>query len=337
MPPLWLAVAPDCEVRQRMQPVTKQQTVCVYIGSELARYGFGQGHPFGPDRLDAFWRQAQADGLDRQVLQCSPVAAARETIERFHTPAYVERVIAQSASGTGFLDCGDTPAPQGIYESACFVVGSVLDAVARLQNGTCRRAFVPIAGLHHARRDAAAGFCVFNDCGIAIETLRQVYGVRRVAYVDIDAHHGDGVFYSFEDDPDLVFADLHEDGRFLYPGTGSITETGSGAARGTKLNIPMPPDADDGLFIKAWEQVEAFIDAACPEFILLQCGADSIAGDPITHLRYTPAAHRHATLRLCRLAEKHCRGSLLALGGGGYNRGNLAAAWTAVVAALLEV
>jgi acetoin utilization protein AcuC len=319
-----------------MQQSAKSGKVCVYVGDELAAYGFGHGHPFGPDRLDAFWRQAQADGLDRQVLQCSPVAATRAAIERFHTPAYVERVIAQSASGTGYLDDGDTPAPQGIYESACFVVGSVLDAIARLLQGDCRHAFVPIAGLHHARRDSAAGFCVFNDCGIAIETLRQVHGVRRIAYVDIDAHHCDGVFYSFEDDPELLIADLHEDGRFLYPGTGSVTETGSGAARGTKLNIPMPPDAGDALFYKAWEQVEAFIDAAGPEFILLQCGADSIAGDPITHLRYSPAAHRHATARLCRLAEKHCHGRLLAMGGGGYNRGNLATAWSAVVAALLE-
>jgi acetoin utilization protein AcuC len=319
-----------------MQQSARQQDVCVYIGDQLAAYGFGRGHPFGPDRLDAFWREARETGLDRQVRQCSPVASTREAIERFHTPAYVARVIAQSASGTGFLDAGDTPAPQGIYESACFVVGSVLDAVERLLNGGCRHAFVPIAGLHHARRDAAAGFCVFNDCGIAIETLRHVYGVQRVAYVDIDAHHGDGVFYSFEDDPDLWFADLHEDGRFLYPGTGSVSETGSGVAQGTKLNIPMPPDADDALFFKAWEPVEAFIDAASPEFILLQCGADSIAGDPITHLRYTPAAHRHAASRLCRLAAKHCTGRLLALGGGGYNRDNLAAAWTAVVAALLE-
>jgi acetoin utilization protein AcuC len=332
---VWLAMGAAREAGHCMQQPDKQHAVCVYIGRELAAYGFGQGHPFGPDRLDAFWRRAQESGIDRQVRQCTPVAAAREAIERFHTPAYVERVIAQSASGTGFLDAGDTPAPRGIYEAACFVVGSVLDAVERLLNGGCRHAFVPIAGLHHAHRAAAAGFCVFNDCGIAIETLRQVHGVRRVAYVDIDAHHGDGVFYSFEDDPDLLIADLHEDGRFLYPGTGAVTETGSGTARGTKLNIPMPPDAGDALFFKAWEQVEAFIDAARPEFILLQCGADSIAGDPITHLRYTPDAHRHAALRLCKLAEKHCQGRLLALGGGGYNRANLAAAWTTVVAALL--
>jgi acetoin utilization protein AcuC len=310
--------------------------VCVYIGDELAGYGFGQGHPFGPDRLGAFWKLAQASGLDRRVAQCAPVLADRSVVERFHTPEYVERVIRQSASGSGYLDAGDTPAYPGVYESARYVVGSVLDAVKRLLSGDCRRALVPIAGLHHARRDTAAGFCVFNDCGIAIETLRTQHGLQRLAYVDIDAHHGDGVFYSFESDPDLIFADLHEDGHYLYPGTGMAEETGTGAARGTKLNIPMPPEADDDRVYQAWERAERFIEAGEPQFILFQCGADSIAGDPITHLRYSPAAHRHAAQRLCRLADRHCNGRLLALGGGGYNRGNLARAWTAVLEALLE-
>lgn len=168
--------------------------VCVTIGDQLARYGFGEGHPFGPDRLAAFWTEAQAQGLDRQWIQCLPGSATRELLERFHTPEYVERVISQSATGEGYLDCGDTPAFPGIYEAACTVVGSVLDAVERIMKAECRHAFVPIAGLHHARRDSAAGFCVFNDCGIAIEILRLQYGLQRIAYVDIDAHHGDGVF-----------------------------------------------------------------------------------------------------------------------------------------------
>jgi len=310
--------------------------VCVTIGEQLARYGFGEGHPFGPDRLAAFWTEAQAQGLDRQLIQCPPGSAGRELLERFHTTEYVERVISQSAAGAGYLDCGDTPAFPGIYEAACTVVGSVLDAVERIMKAECRHAFVPIAGLHHARRDSAAGFCVFNDCGIAIETLRLQYSLQRIAYVDIDAHHGDGVFYSFEEDADLIFADMHEDGRVLYPGTGAAEETGKGRARGTKLNIPMPPESGDDLFYPAWQRLEDFVDRHSPQFILFQCGADSIAGDPITHLRYTPAAHRHAAQRLKYLAEKHCQGRLLAMGGGGYNRDNLARAWTAVTAALLE-
>ena len=311
-------------------------TACVYIGEELARYGFGQGHPFGPDRMGVFWQAAQSAGLESRVTVCPPVMADRNSIERFHTAGYVDRVIGQSATGSGYLDLGDTPAFPGVYEAAAYVVGSVLDAIDQVMAGRCSRAFVPIAGLHHARRDSAAGFCVFNDCGVAIETLRLVHGLRRVAYVDIDAHHGDGVFYAFEDDPDLIFADLHEDGRYLYPGTGDRDETGTGAGQGTKLNLPMDMQAGDEAFFAAWERAEVFVDAHRPEFILLQCGADSIAGDPITHLQYTAAAHAHAARRLCALADRHCGGRLLALGGGGYSRDNLARAWTAVLAELAD-
>ncbi|HLA74340.1 MAG TPA: acetoin utilization protein AcuC [Gammaproteobacteria bacterium] len=311
------------------------KSVCVYIGEQLAQYGFGHGHPFGADRMQAFWDAAQQAGLDASVEVCEPVLASQEAIERFHTHDYVERVKQQSVSGQGYLDYGDTPAFPGVYEAAAYVVGTTLDALGRIIRGQCRRAFVPIAGLHHARRDGAAGFCVFNDCGVAIETLRQRYRVQRVAYVDIDAHHGDGVFYAFEHDPQLVIADIHEDGRYLFPGTGTGLETGRGLAQGTKLNIAMKPGADDQDFFVAWQQVEGFVDKANPEFIILQCGADSLADDPITHLRYSAAAHGHAAARLRQLADKHCQGRLLALGGGGYNRDNLAQAWTAVVAALV--
>jgi acetoin utilization protein AcuC len=309
--------------------------VGVYIGAALARYGFGQGHPFGPDRMQAFWDEAQRRGLDRRVTVRAPVAAEPESILRFHTADYVERVRRQSQTGHGYLDWGDTPAFPGVFEAAAAVVGSTVDAVRAVMRTELDAAFVPIAGLHHARRDGAAGFCVFNDCGVAIETLRAEFGVRRVAYVDIDAHHGDGVFYAFETDPELIYADIHEDGRALYPGTGDASETGRGAATGTKLNVPMPPGADDTAFFAAWERVESHLRGARPEFILLQCGADSLADDPITHLRYTAHAHGHAAARLRELATACCGGRLVAMGGGGYNRRNIAAAWCAVVEALL--
>ena len=310
--------------------------VSVYVGDALAAYGFGEGHPFGPDRLDAFWRGMLERGLDQRVQLCAPRQADDTQILAFHTDAYLQQVKSQSVSGSGYLDAGDTPAFRGMYEAAGTVVGTVLAAVDDLVKGRCRHSFVPIAGLHHASREGAAGFCVFNDCGVAIEVLRRDYGIRRVAYVDIDAHHADGVFYAFESDPDLVFADLHEDGRFLYPGTGFVEETGTGAAEGTKLNVPMPPKADDRVFAQVWESVRGFVDRAEPGFILMQCGADSLAGDPITHLMYSEASHRRAARDLKAIAERHCRGRLLALGGGGYNRDNLARAWTAVVEALLE-
>ncbi len=315
--------------------MSSDKPVCVYLGEDLKRYGFGDEHPFGPDRMDAFWREACDQGLDAALGMHEPVAASREDIARFHDDAYIDRVIELSARGEGYLDNGDTPAFEGIYEAAAFVVGTTLDACRRLMGGDCTRVFIPIAGLHHGQRGAAAGFCALNDCGVAIETLKREYHLTRIAYVDIDAHHGDGVFYAFESDPALAYADLHEDGRFLYPGTGNAREHGRGDAAGTKLNIPMPPDADDRQFLLAWERVEEFIDAARPEFILFQCGADSIAGDPITHLRYSSAAHGHAAESLCALADAHAQGRLLAMGGGGYNRRNLALAWTAVVATLV--
>jgi acetoin utilization protein AcuC len=305
--------------------------VCVYIGEALAKYNFGEDHPFGPQRHDAFVAEFNRQGLNRKVDILAPVAGTQQALARFHTAEYITRVKGMSATAVGYLDGGDTPAFAGMYEVALGVVGTTLDAVKQVVEGNYKRAFTPIGGLHHARRDSAAGFCIFNDCGVAIETLRSEHGINKIAYVDIDAHHGDGVFYSFEDEPDLCFIDMHEDGRYLYPGTGAITETGKEAAQGTKLNIPMPMYANDTLFFEVWEKVEAFLKKASPEFILLQCGADSIKGDPITHMEYSEQAHAHAAQRLCVLADELCNGRLVAMGGGGYNLDNLAKGWTAVV------
>lgn len=310
--------------------------VSVYMGEALARYAFGADHPFGPYRHGAFEAEFRRTGLDREAAIRAPALADQETVEWFHTHEYVERVKTQSKTGRGYLDWGDTPAFPGVFEAASTVVGTTLAALHEVVTGEIHRAFVPIAGLHHARRDSAAGFCVFNDCGVAIEVLRRHYDIRRVAYVDIDAHHGDGVFYGFEDDPDLIFVDFHEDGRYLYPGTGRSDETGTGGAAGTKRNIPMAPGATDEDFVQQWEEAETFLRNAAPEVVLLQCGADSLAGDPITHLGYSEAAHAHAARRLCAIADEYSHGRILALGGGGYNLDNLARAWTAVVRTFLE-
>ncbi len=303
----------------------------VYKGDALANYGFGDEHPFGVDRHDAFQSELADAGLGTAIQYAAPRRASVEELALFHTPEYIELVSKRSQDGIGFLDDGDTPAYPGIFDTASDVAGTTLAAVDAIMAGESKRAFVPIAGLHHAGRGHAAGFCVFNDCGIAVEHLRKKHKLRRIAYVDIDAHHGDGVFYGFEDDPDLLFADIHEDGRYLYPGTGSADETGKGEARGTKLNIPMPPGAGDAEFESAWSKVRDYVDQAEPEFIIFQCGADSLAGDPITHLQYTESAHGSAASDLCELADRHCGGRIIGTGGGGYNRQNLARAWTRVV------
>ena len=318
-----------------MSPANPRVTALVH-GEQIARYGFGEGHPFGPDRHDVFMRELAAQGLRDAVVSMSPREATLEELHWFHSAAFVGLVRERSAAGTGYLDAGDTPAWKGVFEAASSVVGAALEAAEALMRGEARRAFVPIAGLHHASRSHAAGFCVFNDCGVVAEMLRRRHGLQRVAYVDIDVHHGDGVYYSFEEDPFLVFADVHEDGRFLYPGTGAAGENGLGLGRGSKLNIPMMPGAGDADFFEAWARVEAHLEQHRPEFIIFQCGADSLEGDPLAHLRYTEEAHAHAARRLMDIAERHARGRVLGLGGGGYNRENLARAWTRVVREFVE-
>jgi acetoin utilization protein AcuC len=301
----------------------------------IADYGFGEGHPFGPDRHDAFHHELEAAGVAAQVVFGEARMASCAELSAYHTKRYINYVREACASNQGMLDANDTPAFEGLFEAASWVAGGTLNLVDAIMEGKAKRGFIPIGGLHHAGRDHTAGFCVFNDCGIAAEVLRANYGLQRIAYVDIDAHHGDGMYYAFEEDPGIYIADIHEDGRALFPGTGHARERGKGVAEGTKLNIPLRPRSDDKQFLEVWEQVEVFLEDVQPEFILFQCGADSIAGDPITHLRFTPEAHAHAARRLCAIADRHCEGRILAMGGGGYNRENLAKGWTAVVRELV--
>ena len=312
-----------------------RDTVLV-AGEALGRYGFPEGHPWGVDRYGHFMQALRAQELEGRLRVQRPREALRYELETFHQPAYVSLVEQRSALGQGFLDAGDTPAYRGVFEAASAVVGGALVAMEEIMEGRAKRGFVPIAGLHHAAPGTASGFCVFNDIGVVIQALRHRYGVQRIAYVDIDAHHGDGVYYPFEHDPLLCFADIHEDGRYLFPGTGAAHETGIGPAQGLKLNIPIAPSSRDDVFWAAWERVEAHVAAFRPEFIILQAGADSLEGDPLTHLCFSEAAHAHAAARLADLADTHCQGRLLGLGGGGYNRSNLARAWTSVVRSFLE-
>ena len=306
------------------------------MGEQQARYGFPGGHPFGTDRHGAFLREFEQRNLGSRVTHLEPGQASLDDLLLFHTPEYVEFVRHSSEQGGGYLDAGDTPSFRGVYEAAACVVGGSLKAADWIMAGHRRRAFAPIAGLHHAARDRAAGFCVFNDCGVVIEALRLRHGLKCIAYVDIDAHHGDGVFYAFEADPGVIFADIHESGDTLYPGTGTEAESGSGAAIGTKLNMPLPAGSGDAQFQQVWPLVIEHVERFKPEFLVLQCGADSVAGDPLTNLRFTPATHARAARDLCQLADRLGHGRVLALGGGGYDRGNLAQAWTAVLEALLE-
>src|SRR6187200_3471223 len=314
----------------------------VVLGKELSNYTFGEKHPFNSRRLDAFWSKiTQSPHISSDNLKViSPAIADERIIYYFHDKDYINFVKKSSIDGIGYLDSGDTPSFKGVFDASLYVVGSTLLALDTVVNNTegIIHPFNPIGGLHHARRNAAGGFCVFNDIGVAIMYARKKYDLRKILYIDIDAHHGDGVYYEFEDDPLLFIADIHEDGQFLYPGTGFEFETGLGKAQGTKLNITMTPYSTEKDFIARFKKINEFIDnVAKPELIILQCGADCIDGDPITHLKYTQKAHRYAADDLHRLAHKHCDGRIIALGGGGYNRLNIGNAWTEVVRSFLDM
>ena len=244
--------------------------VSLYVSEALGKYGFPNGHPFGPDRQDAFWKEAVKQGLDKRVALRDSRPAEREEIGRFHVSEHIERVERLSRLGYGSIDYGDTPAYPGVFDASSAVVGAALEGLERVMNGESLRTFQPIGGLHHARRSSAAGFCVFNDCGVVIDTLRSRYGLTRIAYVDIDVHHGDGLYYPYESDPTLIYADIHEDGNFLYPGTGHDFERGQGEAEGLKLNIPMQPGWGDKEFMRAWERVVDHVRRLKPEFIVMQ-------------------------------------------------------------------
>ena len=305
--------------------------LAVFVGDLLACYGFPDGHPLGIDRQGAFWSDAVAHGLDQRVQVVTPRLATREELERFHTPEHVSWVKLRSEIGEGYLDYGDTPAFPGVFERGAAVAGTALEGLEHLMTGQARRTFQPIGGLHHARRSRSAGFCVFNDLGVVIDSLRSRFGVKRIGYVDIDVHHGDGIYYPYETDRDLIVVDIHEDGRALYPGTGHAEEVGRGEAKGTKLNLPLPPRAGDREFFAAWEKGLAHLRRHKPEFLILQAGADGLAGDPLADLLLTPAVHARVARDALALAEELCGGRLMAFGGGGYDLKNLAAAWTAVM------
>jgi acetoin utilization protein AcuC len=263
-----------------------------------------------------------------------PRKVDKQVVELFHSMELIEYVERASNLGYGSLDQGDTPAFKGVLDATLFVVGSTIFAAEKVLDGELDHAFNPIGGLHHSTRHSSAGFCVFNDIGILTEVLRKSFGIRRILYVDIDVHHGDGVFYSYESDPDFFLYDIHEDGRFIYPGTGSAKEIGTGKAAGTKVNIPLLPGSGDADVQKTIPKLEAFGEQARPEFIIFQCGADGLTGDPLGGLSYSPKTHQMVTQSLHILAHNVCKGRILALGGGGYLPENCGAAWTRVVRTL---
>lgn len=314
------------------------KTVFVYDDAFLS-YDFGPSHPLRPVRLRLAAELARSTGLLEQpnVLLAKPRMADTEQVLLFHTRDYVDLVERLSRTGEGLLDLGDTPSFKGCFESSKLYVGGSILAADLLMEKKADHAFNPAGGLHHAHLGAASGFCIFNDPAIVVAYLKHRYQVKKMLYLDVDAHHGDGVMYGFYSDPSLLNIDFHQDGRYLFPGTGFPREMGEGQARGLKVNVPLLPRTGDVSYLRAFREiVPRMAKAFGPEVILMQCGADSHFDDRLANLGLTTSCYEQMGEMVHSLAHELCDGRVLLFGGGGYSLSSVARCWTLAFSKLAE-
>jgi acetoin utilization protein AcuC len=303
----------------------------------FVNYNLGPYHPLRPIRVRLTYDLIRAKGIldDAAIEVVKARSASRDEIKLFHEESYVTLVERYSKKGLGLLDAGDTPVFKGCYEATSLVVGASLAGADMVMKEKLSHSFNPSGGLHHAHPERASGFCIFNDPAIVISYLKSKYQVKRLLYLDIDAHHGDGVMYGYYDDPTVLDIDFHESGKFLFPGTGFPDETGKGEARGLKLNIPLPPSTGDQAYLEAFREiVPGNVRDFKPEIILVQCGADGHLDDRLAHLRLTTNTYSEVVDQMHHLAHELCNGRLLLFGGGGYTLANVPRVWTIAFATL---
>lgn len=310
---------------------------------EYQRYDYGPQHPLKLRRLKLTHDLISSYGLlerdDVSLLRSEP--AHPEEAMVFHSPDYLAFLDEADRGAAAEIDAsraalfnlgfGDNPLFPGVYRWALLCVGASLQAARLLAAGSARVAFNICGGMHHAMPHYASGFCYLNDPVIAILELRR-HGLR-VAYLDLDAHHGDGVEYAFRSSAEVLTISLHESGQYLFPGGGHETDIGSGAGKGYAINVPLYPESDDTLFLRAFSEVaEPLIERFKPDVLVTQLGVDTFRTDPLAHLNLTTEGFTEVLRHLPRLAPRW-----LALGGGGYNVFNVARAWTLAWAVMLGV
>ena len=303
------------------------------------RFDYGPQHPLRMERLGLTWRLMQAYDLASlpQAMVRAPEPASEEAIAVYHGTDYLEMLKAAnsgraSAAAARFgLGPGDNPVFPGLWEAAQLCAGGSILAADLILSGGAERVFHFAGGLHHAMPSRASGFCYVNDAVLAILRFR-ARGLR-VLYIDIDAHHGDGVQHAFYGDPNVLTISTHERGDYLFPGTGFVEETGSGAGVGYSVNLPLEPFTDSDVYLPAFEQiVPPLFGAFRPDVVVAQLGIDSHRTDPLTHLALDIQGFTRAVSRITELSPK-----LVCLGGGGYDLPNVARAWTAAWAVLNEI
>ena len=287
----------------------------------------GAFHVERPDRLRAIHRRLQETSLLQQLVLIEPVAAPLEWITTLHDPGYIERFRRACEKGHPILDTGDCGICPESYEIALLAVGGVLNAADAIMYGTVNNAFCAIRPPgHHAERNRAMGFCFFNNIALGARYLQKHHGLKKIAIVDWDVHHGNGTQHMFESDPTVLYISLHQDPYTLYPGTGKSSEIGRGAGEGTTLNLPMAPGSTDDDYLQAVEhRVLPALRAFAPEFLLISAGFDAHADDPLANIQLTERGYHGMGSQLAAFAKEACQGRLLTVLEGGYNLSVLAA------------
>ncbi|MVO99268.1 acetoin utilization protein AcuC [Paenibacillus lutrae] len=306
----------------------KNESVFVYNEHETT-YKFNDEHPFNQKRLLLTVDLLRKAGAlqDSQII--TPRSATEEELARVHQPEFIEAVKAlsepspasqwvESASRYG-LDTEDTPYFALMHEVTSMVVGGSITAAETVMSGAAKRALHLGGGLHHALQSKGAGFCVYNDASAAIAHITEHYNAR-VLYIDTDVHHGDGVQWSFYSDPRVCTFSIHETGKYLFPGTGDVTERGEGEAFGTCVNVPVEPYTEDDSWLESFEQVlEPLIERFKPDIIVSQHGCDAHALDPLAHVHCSMRIYKEMPKLIRQWADRWCEGRWVALGGGGYD------------------
>jgi len=300
------------------------RAIFVYEPS-LSGYTLSEGHPFKPVRLEltrSLLYDAELLTAEQEVL---PQALDEGLLYSIHDSRYIEAVKAVSQGKrlaqayTFGLGTADNPIFPAMHEAVSSVCAATVTAVELVASGQAQRAVNLAGGLHHALAAKASGFCIYNDLAVGIEHAVKRYGLR-VAYLDLDAHHGDGVQWLFYERPEVMTISLHESGRYLFPGTGHTFELGKGAGRGTSVNVPLEPFTEDDSFLECFEAVvPAALAAFKPDLLVLQAGADMHRYDPLADLAISTGAMWQSYQRVSELADQYCQGRLVATGGGGYD------------------
>jgi len=298
---------------------------CVVLDERDAAYDFGAAHPLAPIRLELTMRLARDLGVidGDEMVEVGAEAADDDTLATVHTPEYIDAVRAVRGPADTNLMLGlgtaDNPTFAHMHRASALVAGASIEAARRVWTGQALHAVNVSGGLHHAMPGLASGFCIYNDVALAISWLL-ANGAQRVAYIDVDAHHGDGVQEIFYHDRRVLTVSIHEGPQTLFPGTGLPTEVGGEGAEGSSVNIALPPGTADAGWLRAFHAVVPQVVAAFkPDIIVSQQGCDSHMDDPLTHLMLSVDGQRASYLAICDLADQVCGGRWVATGGGGYS------------------